>query len=521
MAILIGIDIGTQGTKAAAFEADGTLLASAFEPSRLKRPQAGVVEEDPERQFGSVCRTIAACLRSGGIRTDAVAALGIDGQMAGVIGIGSDGRHVTPYDSWLDTRCGPLIERMLAQAGTRIVASTGGPPSFNHGPKMLWWKQERPAEFKRITAFVQPGAYVALRLCGLAGRDAFIDDTYLHFSGFADSVRRTWDDDLCRTFRFDRGRLPRIVKPQEIVGTIVPRAARACGLPPGIPVVAGCGDTAASLLACGATRPGICVDVAGTASVFAATTTEFRADVAGGVLSCARSVTSGLWHPYAYVNGGGLNLEWFRSLAAGIASGGRKTNAGPALAALDRLAAAVKPVDSLPLFVPHMAGRNSPPQPQLRGAWTGLTHEHGLAEMYRGVLEGVALEYAIYAEAIRGLAPAASLAELRVTGGGAASGLWNAIKADALGMPVRAVVGSHGAPAGAAIVAGWGVGLFASPDAAAKRWVALGAARMPTGKLAPLVARRLARYRELLSRLAHADHDGNTPRLRELGEDLA
>lgn len=499
MAVLLGIDIGTQGTKAAAFDADGTLVASAFEASRLHRPKAGVVEEDPLRQFGSVCRTIKQCVEGGRIRPAAVAAIGIDGQMAGVIGVGGDGRHVTPYDSWLDTRCGPMIDRMLAAAGPEIIRKTGGPPSFNHGPKMLWWQQERPADFKKVAAFVQPGAYAAMRLCGLTASDAFIDHTYLHFTGFSDTARAAWDDELCRTFRFDHAKLPRIAAPQEVVGALTAAAARACGLTPGVPVVAGCGDTAASLLACGATKPGICVDVAGTASVFAASCSRFTPDAEQGILSCARSVTPGLWHPYAYVNGGGMNVEWFRALFAAPGKGRRASPARlTALAALDRLAAAVEPADDLPFFVPHLAGRNSPPQPYLRGAWIGLTHAHGSGVLYRAVLEGVALEYAVYMAALRRLLPKAPLDELRVTGGGATSAAWNRIKADTLQLPVRPVLANHGAPAGAAIVAGWGAGLFASPDAAARQWVALAAAVKPTRSQAALAARRLDRYQALL-----------------------
>ena len=495
VAILIGIDIGTQGTKAAAFDADGTVVATAFEASRLSRPRVGVVEEDPARQFASVCHTIKQCVEKGRIRRDAVAAIGIDGQMAGVIGVGADGKHVTPYDSWLDTRCGPSIEKMLSRAGGLIVQKTGGPPSFNHGPKKLWWKHERPADYRRIAAFVQPGAYAAMRLCGLEGRDAFIDHTYQHFSGFADTVRAEWDDELCGMFRFDRAKLPRIVEPQSIVGELTAASGRACGLAAGVPVVAGCGDTAASLLACGATKAGVCVDVAGTASVFAATSAQFAADVDQGILACARSATPGLWHAYAYINGGGMNIEWFRGL---LAAAGNDASRLPEIAALDRLAAAIEPTDDLPLFVPHLAGRNSPPQPQLRGAWTGLTHGHGAGELYRGVLEGVALEYALYVAAIKSLLPTASFGELRVTGGGAASDVWNRIKADVLQLPVRPVVESQGAPAGAAIIAGWGVGLLRSPDAAAKAWVELGAAVRPARKAANLAARRLSRYRTLL-----------------------
>ena len=518
MAVLVGIDIGTQGTKAAAFDADGSLVASAFEASRLSRPKPGVVEEDPARQYASVCRTIKECVEKGRIKPGAVAAIGIDGQMAGVIGVDADGKHVTPYDSWLDTRCGAMIDRMLAEAGPEIIRKTGGPPSFNHGPKKLWWHAERPADFKRIAAFVQPGAYAAMRLCGLSGSEAFIDHTYLHFSGFADTARGTWDDDLCNAFRFDRKKLPRIVAPQDVVGVLSAAAARACGLAAGVPVVAGCGDTAASLLACGATKPGICVDVAGTASVFAASCSQFTPDAKEGILSCARSVTPGLWHPYAYVNGGGMNVEWFRALVTGLGGRGRLPDAE----ALDRLAAAVEPTDDLPLFVPHLAGRNSPPQPHLRGAWTGLTHAHGVGELYRAVLEGVALEYAVYVAAIRRLLPTAKLDELRVTGGGAASAVWNGIKADTLQLPVRPIVESQGAPAGAAIVAGWGAGVFKSPDAAARQWVETSTAVKPARSQAALASRRLDRYRTLLQALDPAStcDARRNRRFNDIGDDL-
>jgi xylulokinase len=97
-----------------------------------------------------------------------VAAIGIAGQMAGVIGLGADGRAVTPYDSWLDTRCGAQITRMRTEAGDAVLRATGNAPSFNHGPKILWWQSERPTDYAQIAKFVQPGGYVALRLCGLA-----------------------------------------------------------------------------------------------------------------------------------------------------------------------------------------------------------------------------------------------------------------------------------------------------------------------------------------------------------------
>ena len=499
MKALIGIDIGTQGTKAALFTLEGECLAQAFAPSKLHRPRPGVVEEDPEHQLDSVCRTVGECVRQARIDKTAVAGIGIDGQMAGILGVGRDGRHVTPYDSWLDTRCSEQIKSMERKAGDRVLAKTGCPPSFNHGPKILWWKRTHKSVYRRIAAFVQPGGYAAMRLCGLDGPQAFIDRTYLHFSGFADNRRSRWDDDLCETFGVDRAKLAKIVKPESIVGQLTAPAARRCGLKPGVPVVAGCGDTAASFLACGATRQGVGVDVAGTASVFAATTASFRADKKHRVLGCGQSAVPGLWHPYAYVNGGGMNLEWFRSQIAG--AGWARSHEPLRLEQLNDMAEDVEPRQGMPMFVPHLGGRVCPAQPDLRGAWAGLTWDHTAGHLYRAILEGVALEYGVYQQVLLELFPRLKLAELRVTGGGEKSPLWIRIKADTLQTPVRRILRAEGAPLGAALLAGVGVGLLDSLPAAARSWIASARAVRPRKAMAPHYRKRLSTYRSLLDHL--------------------
>ena len=487
--LLIGVDIGTQGTKAALFTESGRRLATAFEPSRLHRQAPGVVEEDPERQVASVCRTIRRCMAAARVAPGRVAGIGVDGQMAGIIGIGRDGRAVTPYDSWLDTRCAPYIEQMQKTAGAEIIRKTGGPPSFNHGPKILRWKSEFPRVYRKIAAFVQPGGYAVMRLCGLDGAQAFIDRTYLHFSGFADNPRHRWDAGLCSAFGVDPGKLPRIVAPHAVVGELTAAMARRCGLRAGVPMVAGCGDTAASFLACGATREGICVDVAGTASVFASTTRLFRADLRHRTLGWGQAATPGLWHPYSYINGGGMNLEWFRE----------EFGSGAGFAGLERLAAAAAPAADSPLFIPHFAGRVSPGWPHLRGAWVGLNWAHKTGHLYRAMLEGVALEYGVYKQVLLSLIPALRLRELRVTGGGEKSAAWNAIKADVLGCRVTQMSRGEGAPLGAALLAGFGVGLFRNLDDAAGQWVKTGRVTRPDLRRRDYYAERVERYKSLLA----------------------
>ena len=495
---VVGVDIGTGGTKAALFSEDGACLSESFEASDLRRPGPGQVEEDPERQAASVAHTISECVEKAGIGKGEVSGISIDGQMAGILGVGADGRNVTPYDSWLDTRCAPYIDKMTSAAGDAVLSSTGNTPSFNHGPKVLWWKGEHPEVYARIRAFVQPGAYAAMRLCGLGVDKAYIDTTYLHFSGFADSANARWNRELIALFGVDQAKLPEIRAPHEVVGGLGAEAAGMCGLLEGTPVAAGAGDTAASFLSCGAVDEGICIDVAGTASVFAATTQEFRVDRADGIMGIGRSIVPGLWHPYAYINGGGLNLSWFRDKLAGASV---KLTGATAPVDFDRLGelASTTPVSAgSPFFVPHLSGRVTPAMPNLRGAWVGLDWSHGLGDLYRALLEGVALEYGVYLKTIRRLYPALDLREVRVTGGGERSALWNRIKADVSGLPVVSIVGSGGAPMGSALLAGFASGLFPDLREASGRWVRRGTRTEPDAGTAPLYAGRLARYERLL-----------------------
>lgn len=484
---LLGIDIGTQGTKTALFAAEGECLAEAFQKSELYQPSPGVVEENPETQVQSVCETIKECVAKSKVAPETIAGIGIDGQMAGIIGVGKDGRNITPYDSWLDTRCAPYIRQMQQEAGEEVLCKAGAPPSFNHSPKILWWQSEHPDIFKSIRAFVQPGGYAAMRLCGLDGSAAFIDKSYLHFSGFADNQQNRWDETLCRRFGVEPEKLPRIVDSHSVVGELIPAMAEKCGLRAGIPVVAGCGDTAASFLSCGATQAGICVDVAGTASVFATTTTTFQADLIHQTLGCGQSATPGLWHPYAYINGGGMNLEWFR-----------KEVAKCSFDDLDRSVAAFEPAQDDPFFIPHLGGRVCPGQPYLRGAWLGLTWHHTVGHLYKAVLEGVALEYGVYMQILRTLYSHFEPTEIRITGGGEKSIVWNRIKADTLGIPVVQIQRKEGAPLGSALLAGFGVGLFTDLTETAQRWITKGNTTSPNPKRFGFYQQRITRYADFM-----------------------
>ncbi len=260
---------------------------------------------------------------------------------------------------------------MRERAGDEIIRKTGGPASFNHGPKILWWKHERPETLPAIVSFVQPGwlcGDATLRpgcFAGVCRQELSAFQRFCRQSARHDGTNRSAENSGFRRRNY-RGSS---IRTRSLAALRADGRRGAVDSKPGVPVVAGCGDTAASFLACGATREGVCVDVAGTASVFAATTRQFKADTTHRMLGWGQSATPGLWHPYAYINGGGMNLDWFAGELAQLG----KARTEKTLAQLNRLAGTIEPSLLDPFFVPHLGGRVSPSQPSLRGSWAGLT----------------------------------------------------------------------------------------------------------------------------------------------------
>jgi len=462
---VIGVDLGTTGTKAALFDLEGRLVAQAYEETTLIQPRPGWVEQDPDEMYASALRTIRSVLEQAGVRGGQVAALAFVGQMAGITAVDEEWRPLIPYDSWLDTRCA-LYMRLMQQHQRRILELTGGYPSYTHGPKILWWKHERPDVFARIHKFVMPAAYAAGKMGGLRGEDAFMDYTYLHFTGFSDNPGLRWSEELCGLFGVPMEKLPRIVKPWDIVGRVGEEAARETGLLAGTPIAAGAGDTTAGVLGAGLVDPGGLLDIAGTAAVCAIGVPDFRPDVRHQTLFTARTVTEDMWYALAYMNGGGLNLRWFRDQCAPPPPAGRR-----AYEWLDELAAQVAPGCDGLLFLPHLGGRACPNDPSLQGMWLGFTWKHGLAHFYRSILESVAYEYAFYLRVEQAQFPDLRFREVRIVGGGAASPVWKQIKADVLGLPYVDLNRSEGSVLGAAIIAGRAVGAFADVKETARRFI--------------------------------------------------
>ncbi|MCS6828216.1 MAG: FGGY family carbohydrate kinase [Caldilinea sp.] len=475
---LIGVDLGTAGTKAAIFDSEGNLIADAYEESRLICPKPGWVEQEPEDIYRSAVRTIRECLERSGVDPGTVAALAFDGQMAGIGAVDENWEAPIHYDSWLDTRCRAYIEQMQDEAD-RIIALTGGPPSISHGAKILWWMHERPDVFRRIAKFVVPGGYVAGRMAGLRGDEAFMDRTYLHFTCFSETVASRWSEELLERFSVPKEKLPRIVDPWEQIGCVTKEAAQETGLKQGTPIAAGCGDQAAGMLGAAMVRPGMVFDVAGTASVFAVCLDRFVPDRRHRTLFVAHLAVPGLYYALAYINGGGMNLRWFRDELAPHEKVETAERPGGFYAWFDQKAEAIPPGSDHLLFLPHLGGRVCPSEPNLRGVFFGLNWSHTKTHLYRAILESVAYEYAHYQRIVKGLLPDLQFTETRVIGGGARSRVWNQIKADVLNTPYVTLNRQEFSVLGSAILAGYAVGVFKDMATVAESLVS------PTNRIEP------------------------------------
>jgi xylulokinase len=445
---VLGIDVGTSVVKAGVFTLDGRMHAAAGRPVVLRQFGSGRVEQDLDDLYRAAAEATRSCLSGSAFPADRIGAMAVAGQMAGVGVVDAKHRPLAPYDSWLDTRCGGIVDELSGRLASRITATAGCAPTISIGPKMLWWRRYHPDVCHEAAAFVTAAGYVAGRAAGLPGGRAFIDPSYLHFTSVADVGRGTWDEDLGQAAGIDPDLLPAIVESATIIGELSSRTATDFGLSAGTPIAAGCGDTAASALGSGVTAAAQAFDIAGTAAVFGICLPTFAPDTTHGTLMTMRAALPGRWYSLAYVGGAGQLIEWVcREIF------GHPVVEDASYAQLGAAAAEVAPGSDGLVLSPHFSGRVAPVAPALRGAVIGLSPIHHRAHLARAALESIAFEYRRYADVAQILVPGSSIDEVVGTGGGSRSRVWNQIKADVLGSPYRPVTGIEAGTRGAALVA--------------------------------------------------------------------
>ena len=492
MAYVLGVDASTTATKAVLVDSAGVVAGIGVAEYGFDVPQPGWTEQDPALWWDGAVDSIGSALASSGLAREDVAAVGLAGQMHGLVLLDRGDAVLRPAILWNDQRTAHACDEIREAVGPeRLIAITGNTALTGFtAPKLVWVRDHEPEVWGRIARVLLPKDYVRLRLTGDHALDKADGAGTLLF----DLAARDWSPEVLSALRIDPAWMPPAFEGPEVTGVVSAAAAEATGLRAGTPVVAGGGDQAANAVGVGAVAPGVVALSLGTSGVVFATTDSPLRDPAGQVHAFCHAVP-GRWHMMTVMLSAAGSLRWFRDALA----------PGEEFGALVASAGSVPPGSDGLLFLPYLTGERSPhPDPLARGAFVGLTVGHDRRHLTRAVLEGVAfgLRDGLDQMIAAGMpAPA----QVRVSGGGTASPLWRQILADVLEAEVATVSTTEGAAYGAAMLGAVGAGWFGSVEAAAKALVTVMPAASPGQDVGAYRAAHEA-YRELYPALAPTFH---------------
>ena len=490
---LLGIDVGTGGTRAVLVDDDGHVLASATEDHKpFASPHSGWAEQDPDDWWRACQIAVRAVLGGNLAGREEIAAIGLSGQMHGAVVLDDHGDVLRPALIWSDQRtvdqCRAIVDR-VGQA--RLIELTANPAltAFTL-PKLLWIRDHEPETWNRVRTVLLPKDYVRLRLTGERATDVADASGTLLF----DVANRRWSTAMLDAAEIDERVLARAYESTEVTGAVSKAGAEATGLAEGTPVVAGAGDQAAGAVGMGVVRPGVVSATIGTSGVVFAATDRPTRDSHGRLHTFCHAVPE-RWHVMGVTQAAGLSLSWFEDrFGAGVDDG-----RDPYERLFDEAATAPPGADGV-LWTPYLFGERTPHlDPNARAALVGLTATHGRPHVIRAILEGVAFSLrdtlTIFDEMD------VPVRAIRLGGGGARSPLWRQVQADVYGREVELLEAEEGAAYGAAILAGVGAGVWPSVDAACDAAVRVAARVAPEPEAVAMLDRRYEVFRRLYGAL--------------------
>jgi len=455
--LLLGIDVGTGGSRAVVINETGQIVASAtVEHEPFASPLTGWAEQDPDDWWRASVAAIREVVSRDNARSEDIAAVGLSGQMHGSVLLNERDEVVRPALIWCDQRTDKQCEQLTQQIGAeQLIKLTCNPALTGFTlPKMLWVRDNEPEAWQQVRSVLLPKDYVRFRLTGDKATDvADASGTLL-----LNVAERKWSDEMLAATEIDVSLLPTVFESPEITGTISSSAAELTGLRAGTPVVGGAGDQAGGAVGIGIVQPGAVSATIGTSGVVFAATNSPALDPKGRVHTFCHAVP-GRWHVMGVTQGAGLSMRWFRDqFGAGMGEGDP----------YDRMteeAAQVESGSNGLLWAPYLMGERTPHlDPHARAALVGLTASHTRAHVIRAIMEGVAFSLRDSFEIFNEMQ--VPVETIRLGGGGARSALWRQIQADIYGRAVATVEAEEGAAYGVAMLAGVGVRTWPSVDAA-------------------------------------------------------
>ncbi|WP_322105953.1 xylulokinase [Paraburkholderia sp. J41] len=435
----LGIDLGTSEVKVLLLAPDGRVIGTAGTPFVVSRPHPRWSEQNPADWWDGTRRALAALRDAHPQEFAQIRGIGLSGQMHGAVLLDAQDRVLRPAILWNDMRSVDECEELTARAPQlHRIAGNLAMPGFT-APKLLWVARHEPDIFARTACVLLPKDY--LRLCLTGGKVS--DPSDAAGTLWLDVARRDWSDALLDACNLSRAQMPSLAEGSAPSGTLLPALAREFGLRDDVVVAAGGGDNATSAIGIGATQPGDGFVSLGTSGVLCVVGDRFRPNPASAVHAFCHAIPD-RWHQMSVVLSAASCLRWVCKLTG--------TNEPTLLAEIEQLGA--QTLGQAPIFLPYLSGERTPHNdPYAQGVFFGMTHATDRALLGYAVLEGVTLALTDGLDALA--AAGTEVGPLSMLGGGARSGYWAQLVADAFDTPTRQHGGGEtGAALGAARL-GW------------------------------------------------------------------
>lgn len=445
MKYLIGIDIGTSGTKSVLFDVEGNVIASALEEYPLYQPENGWAEQNPEDWWQAVCKTLKVITASA---EGEICGVGLSGQMHGLVMLDEDGEVIRNSIIWCDGRTAKECEEIENLVGyDKLIEITANPalPGFT-ASKIMWVKKHEPENYRKCKHILLPKDYIRFKLTGEFATE--VSDA----SGMQllDIKNRCWSEEILKILDIDSSLLAKVYESPDVTGRITNDISALTGLPEGIPVAGGAGDNAAAAIGTGVCCDGKAFTTIGTSGVVFAHTDKPIIDKEGRVHTFCCAVP-GAWHVMGVTQSAGLSVNWFRNNIANEFS----------YKEIDERCEELPIGSDKLMYLPYLMGERTPIlDSSARGVFFGLSARHTKMNMARAVMEGVSYSLMSCMDVLKEMN--ISVSDMALCGGGAKSNFWKKMMADVYGISLKIMKSEEGPALGVAILAGCAAGIYGS-----------------------------------------------------------
>jgi xylulokinase len=461
---LLGIDIGTSGTKTLICDQKGKVIATATAEHQISSPKPGWSEQNPLDWWKATITATKAVLKKSGVKASDIAGVGLSGQMHGSVFLADGPKPLRPALLWNDQRTAAQCAEIESAAGGRaaLIELVANPALTGFtAPKILWVRENEPRVYEKTKHILLPKDYIRYRMTGQYATEVSDASGTL----LLDVVNRMWSDRLLELLKIDKALLPSVHESQVVTGTLTSEAAKELGLVPGVPVVGGGGDQAAGAVGNGICSSGIVSATLGTSGVVFAHSDQPTRDSLGRVHTMCHAV-AGKWCVFGCMLSAGGSFQWFRNnLGSAEVAEAKKKKVDPYALLIKQAQTAPPGCEGLQ-FLPYLTGERCPyPDPSARGGWIGVTARTTRPMLIRSLLEGVTFGMRDALAIMQEMN--IPITQIRASGGGARSEFWLQLQADVYKKPIISTNAAEGPAYGVALLAGVGAGIWRNVEEAA------------------------------------------------------